>query len=312
MTRFLNSLTTRTLSLTLLAAVLTGCGGGSALRDDLSPATKRGGYYQDDGPAANIPADVANTPDAVPRWEPLNRGTARPYTVLGRSYTPMTQLAPYKGRGIATWYGKKFHGRKTATGEPYDMFAMSAAHTTLPLPSYARVTHLASGRQVVVRVNDRGPFHPGRIIDLSYAAAAKLGIVQQGSAEVEVELILPGEDGGTAYAEVAPPRRPAADAKSADPLGGLIDRIDERRAPPPPGFYVQLGAFAEQDNADAYIRHVSVELDGLNPPLKIYTLDEMHRVQSGPYASRAAAERARDRIRDVVGGEPALAYRAAP
>ena len=148
-----------------------------------------GGYYLDDGPGRLSPADVAAIPDAVPRAEPVLLRTARPYTVFGRTYTPMTVRAPYRERGTASWYGRRYHGKPTSSGEPYDMYAMTAAHPTLPIPSYVRVTRVADGRSVVVRVNDRGPFLQNRLIDLSYTAAAKLGFVEAGSAEVEVEAI---------------------------------------------------------------------------------------------------------------------------
>lgn len=152
-------------------------------------ATRGGGYYLDDGPGHLSPADVAAIPDAVPRAEPVLLRTSRPYTVFGRTYTPMTALAPWRERGIASWYGRRYHGKPTSSGEPYDMYAMSAAHPTLPIPSYVRVTRVGTGRSVVVRVNDRGPFLQNRVIDLSYTAAAKLGFVGAGSAEVEVEAI---------------------------------------------------------------------------------------------------------------------------
>jgi rare lipoprotein A len=173
------------LSLTL-AALLAGCGGGS------------GGYYKGDGPGGPPPVSLDKIADATPRAEPLNRGANAPYTALGRKYVPYTSLGAYRARGVATWYGRKFHGKKTASGERYDMYAMTAAHTTLPIPSYARVTNLANGKSVVVRINDRGPFHADRIIDLSYVAAYKLGYVNAGSAKVEVEAILPGKHAAAA------------------------------------------------------------------------------------------------------------------
>jgi rare lipoprotein A len=145
----------------------------------------------DDGPGGPLPADLDRIADARPRSEPLNTGANSPYTALGRKYVPFQSLTPYRQRGIATWYGRKFHGKPTSSGERYDMYAMTAAHTILPIPSYARVTNLSNGRSIVVRVNDRGPFHAERIIDLSYAAAYKLGFVNAGSARVEVEAILP-------------------------------------------------------------------------------------------------------------------------
>lgn len=157
------------------------------------PTNPRGGYYGDDGPPDTAPPGLELTPDAVPRPEPLRERANRPYAIFGRPYVPMTQHAPYRERGMASWYGRKFHGQSTSIGETYDMFGMSAAHPTLPLPSYVRVTNLRNGRSVVVRVNDRGPFLNNRLIDLSYTAALKLGYVQHGSTNVEVELILPQE-----------------------------------------------------------------------------------------------------------------------
>ena len=156
-----------------------------------APVTGSSRYYKDDGPGESPPADLDNVPDAVPRIEPLHRFANRPYTVLGRDYVPATTLKSYRERGVASWYGRKFHGQKTSIGETYDMYGMTAAHPTLPLPSYARVTNVATGKSVVVRVNDRGPFLHDRVIDLSYAAAHRIGIAQAGSGEVEVEAVVP-------------------------------------------------------------------------------------------------------------------------
>ena len=156
-------------------------------------APRKGGYYKDDGPPARAPANLDAIADAQPRLEPLHRYANRPYTVFGKDYRPLTSLQPFRQRGRASWYGKRFHGNKTSSGEVYDMYKMTAAHPTLPIPSYARVTNLANGRSVVVRINDRGPFHAGRIIDLSYAAAYRLGYIAAGSAQVEVEAIIPDE-----------------------------------------------------------------------------------------------------------------------
>ncbi len=167
----------------------------SASRQPAMPAagSGRGGYYQDDGPGDNPPANVLAIPDAEPKIEPVFPSTTRPYVVFGKTYTPLAANQPLKQRGIGSWYGKKFHGQKTASGERYDMYKMTAAHPTMPLPSYARVTNLSNGNQVIVRVNDRGPFHSSRIIDLSYTAAMKLGYVSKGSSELEVERLLPAE-----------------------------------------------------------------------------------------------------------------------
>jgi rare lipoprotein A len=157
---------------------------------------QRGGYYKDDGPGANPPANLASIPDAVPRSEPLHKYANRPYEVLGKKYVPLASVQPFTQRGVASWYGKKFHGQKTSSGETYDMYAMTAAHPILPIPSYARVKSVRTGKEVIVRINDRGPFHSGRVIDLSYAAAYRLGLIGAGSGEVEIEAIVPGSRAG--------------------------------------------------------------------------------------------------------------------
>ena len=164
------------------AALLAGCGS----------ASNKGGYYKDDGPGASPPSNLSALPDAAPKSEPLHRFANRPYEVFGKKYVPLATVQPFHQRGVASWYGKRFHGQKTASGEPYDMYAMTAAHPILPIPSYARVTSVRTGKQVIVRINDRGPFHSGRIIDLSYAAANRLGFIGTGSGEVDVEAIVPG------------------------------------------------------------------------------------------------------------------------
>lgn len=162
----------------VLAGMLTACG-----------TTQRGGYYQNDGPPDRAPSDLASVLDAVPRIEPFLARANRPYVALGRSYTPLTTDVAFRERGAASWYGRQFHGNRTASGEIYDMFAMTAAHPTLPIPSYVRVTGIRSRQSVIVRVNDRGPFKSDRIIDLSYAAASKLGFVAAGTGQVEIERI---------------------------------------------------------------------------------------------------------------------------
>jgi rare lipoprotein A len=188
------------------------------LRTDPAPPG-RGGYYLDDGPGDDPPADLTAIPDAVPRAEPLRAANARPYNAMGRDYVPRTSLAPYFARGTASWYGRRYHGKPTSSGEPYDMYAMTAAHPTLPIPSYLRVTALANGRTVVVRVNDRGPFHSDRLIDLSYTAAWKLGLVAGGSGRVEVVQLLPGDANWVAAVEAGK----AAPAVSRAPSGPGVD-----------------------------------------------------------------------------------------
>jgi rare lipoprotein A len=167
----------------LLLALVAGCSS--------TPEKRPGGYYKDDGPPDKS-VNIAAIPDAVPRSEPLHRWANRPYEALGRKYVPLTRVGVYTQRGTASWYGKRFHGNPTSSGEKYDMYKMTAAHPILPIPSYVRVTNVVNRRSVVVRVNDRGPFHAGRAIDLSYAAAYKLGYTAQGSAEVRIEQIVPG------------------------------------------------------------------------------------------------------------------------
>jgi rare lipoprotein A len=150
----------------------------------------KGGYYKDDGPHERPPANLERVADAVPRSEPLHKFANRPYEALGKRYVPMTSVQAFRQSGLASWYGKRYHGQKTSSGETYDMYAMTAAHPTLPIPSYVRVTNVANRKSVVVRINDRGPFKSERVIDLSYVAAYKLGFIQAGQARVEVEAIV--------------------------------------------------------------------------------------------------------------------------
>ncbi len=272
--------------------------GGSVPR--ASPSTR---YYKDDGPGDCAPANLDTIPDAVPRMEPLHRFANRPYTVLGRDYVPATTLRPYRERGIASWYGRKFHGEKTSTGETYDMYAMTAAHPTLPLPSYASVTNVATGKSVVVRVNDRGPFLHGRVIDLSYAAAERIGIAQKGSGEVEVEAILPAGDAdarGRRAAAAGRPRRPrrrSPGARRAPP---------EESAPVPVasvegGFVVQLGAFANFANAQNFVAHLANQIGPIGVEANVRQVNGLFRVFAGPYPTRDDATRTADRLRDALG-----------
>lgn len=183
-----------------------------------------------DGPPIAPPTNLAEVPDAEPRVESIRAaGPNKPYEIAGERYAPLTGDLPYAQRGLASWYGRKFHGRPTASGERYDMYAMTAAHPTLPLPSYARVRNPANGREVVVRVNDRGPFHGGRIIDLSYTAALKLGVLR-GVAPVEVERLTSEEIRTGSWRQglptqavaAAPAPATAATASSSSPSGSAI------------------------------------------------------------------------------------------
>jgi rare lipoprotein A len=275
-----------------------GC--GSARRDapavlPLSDTPSRGGYYKDDGPGENPPANLDAIPDAKPRLEPLHRFANRPYAVFGRDYVPATSLRAYKERGIASWYGRKFHNGKTAIGETYDMYAMTAAHPTLPLPSYARVTNVATGKSVIVRVNDRGPFHPGRVIDLSYAAAYRLGIAQKGSGEVDVESIVPG----TAQPVTVEAPLPPVAAVDSTPAAAVPIAQDSG------GFTVQLGAFSNFANAQNFVAHFANSLANQTgtPAVeaKVRQVEGLFRVFVGPYPTRDEARRAMEALRDTAG-----------
>lgn len=266
----------------IAVTIIAGCGGGPTRP---SASSKPGGYYLDDGPGANPPANFESAAEPVPKLEPLNRYTGRPYAVFGRTYTPYTQLTPYKMRGLASWYGKRYHGQKTSSGEVYDMYGLTAAHTLLPLPSYARVTNVSNGRSVVVRVNDRGPFHQDRLIDLSYAAAHRLGLIGQGSGMVEVEAIIPGTGDArtevTAAAEPAPVPSPLATGSG--------------------GIFVQLGAFSVAENAEAFLRKLRMDLPWLADSMQVYHVDGSYKVHAGPYKARDEAELAAERVRKELG-----------
>ena len=222
-----------TLLILAIAAAVAGCGTAptkTSQNEDtpVVPPYRGGGYYKDDGPGANPPANLAEIPDATPRWEPLHRFANDRYKVMGREYVPISADKGYKAKGLASWYGRKFHGKATSSGEPYDMYAMSAAHTTLPLPSYARVTNLDNGKSVVVRVNDRGPFHDGRIIDLSYTAAYKLDILK-GVTPVEVEAVLPDVAPTSFSAQAEETAVPAA-----NPAAAVAEPVEAARQSPAP------------------------------------------------------------------------------
>jgi peptidoglycan lytic transglycosylase len=305
----------RHLAAAALALALAACGTAPVSKAPPRP----GGYYLDDGPGANPPANIDGVPDALPRAEPINRGTARPYVVMGKSYTPMTALAPYKARGIASWYGRRYHGKLTSSGEPYDMYAMTAAHTTLPIPSYARVTNVKNGKSVVVRVNDRGPFVEGRIIDLSYTAAHRLGVLAGGAALVDVEIIIPG-GAGTAIASApsaAPPEARAEGVPAApmrEPVAVDPPPPVEPSVPPPAaqipvtadagGYYLQLGAFGSRDNAENFLTRMRAQVDWLAGSLHIFARDGLFRVHAGPYAGEVEARRDADRVTQSLGVRP--------
>jgi rare lipoprotein A len=258
------------LGVAVMTLALVGCGSNPPVQaKNPVPAqtAKRGGYYLDDGPEANPPPNLDAVPDAVPREEPLIPAANRTYVALGNTYTPLTEHRAYSEEGLASWYGRRFNGKKTSSGERYDMYAMTAAHPTLPIPSYARVTSLSTGKSVVVRINDRGPFHSDRIIDLSYTAAHKLGLLAHGSGRVRVESI-----------------DPAAQGKP--------DEVSEE------GLFLQVGAFEHIENAQKLLERVKRELGLDDTRVQVVLIGALHRVQIGPYASEGDARVDRDQVRE--------------
>jgi rare lipoprotein A len=298
-------------ALLLLAVMLAACGGQPA--KPLEDTTKRGavppaptiekkpavtlkrggGFYQDDGPLDALPVDPAAVPDAVPRQEPLHRFANRPYSVLGRDYVPLQAREPFRQQGVASWYGRKFHGQNTSSGEPYDMFGMTAAHPTLPIPSYVRVTRVNSGpdtgKSVVLRVNDRGPFLHERVIDLSYTAAWKLGFVNNGSGMVIVESVQPGDVAPvtTGVSPAEPPQLAAADNKPS-----VLNDIQEKS-----GHYLQLGAFGSRDNAESLRLKLARMLGNLGERLSVRSAGNLHRLQLGPWADASEARRVAEQLK---------------
>jgi rare lipoprotein A len=277
------------LALTLFVAL--------ALAACSSAPSRPGGYYKDDGPGARPPVNLDTIADAQPRREPLSRAANQPYVVFGKRYVPFTEVRPFTQRGTASWYGKRFHGQKTSSGERYDMYAMTAAHPRLPIPSYARVTNLANGRSVVVRINDRGPFHSDRVIDLSYAAAYKLGYIGSGSTRVEVDSIVPGRDGLVAAS--APQAAPAPEAA----------RAPAAASEEPKGVYLQLGAFSERDNAVRFRADLYRQLAWLSQQIHVLASGSLYKLHLGPYGSEAAASVIAARIQNELNLKPVFVVR---
>jgi rare lipoprotein A len=214
--------------------------------------------------------DVAGLPDAVPRAEPLSKyGNPDSYVVNGRRYHTLKSSDGFVERGIASWYGSKFHGRRTSSGEAYDMYKMTAAHPRLPLPTYVEVENVENGRRAVVKVNDRGPFHQNRVIDLSYAAAKKLGIAERGTGLVEIRAISAGE-------RISPEPEVRIAAKGSAPMR----------------FYLQVGAFGERRNAERMRDRVKSVVDRLTQVHPgIYDGATVYRVRIGPISDVDVADR---------------------
>ncbi|GMQ88728.1 MAG: septal ring lytic transglycosylase RlpA family protein [Gammaproteobacteria bacterium] len=275
------------LCMNALGALLVSCSSGQYTGSRYSQA-------QDSAPYQAM--DVSTVKDAVPRVEPKSRyGNPSSYVVLGKRYNTLASSKDYKERGVASWYGTKFHGHRTSSGEPYDMYGMSAAHKTLPLPTYARVSNLRNGRSVIVKINDRGPFHENRIIDLSYAAASRLGVLGKGTGLVEVEAIDP-----RTYTAGKPVRSvPASQPKIAHRTATTPNRAQ-------PSLYLQLGAFNNRGNAERLRTRLSTtELPG---ELRITETvsDEKHifRLRIGPLANVETADRLTRILTDQGIGSP--------
>ena len=273
--------------------------------DDTSRAqSDRYRQNSDNGPTAP-PIDVSKIPEPVPKIEPRSRyGNKDTYSVLGRTYRVLTDVRGYDEKGIASWYGNKFHGYMTSSFEPYDMYAFSAAHKTLPLPSYARVTNLDNGKSVIVRINDRGPFHENRIIDLSYAAAVKIGVWPKGTGVVEVRAIDPAHPGDLPRAgSAAVPQRGVAPV--IGPARAVAARSSAVAASAAPRIYLQLGAFGDRDNAQRTLLNAKrAGLDHVDIESVAVAGRTVHRVRVGPLTDVDAADALTARIERLGLGAP--------
>jgi peptidoglycan lytic transglycosylase len=274
--------------------LLAACGGVPEKQD-------RAAVEQDSAPEAK--PDVANIPDAVPKHEPLSKyGNPAHYDVFGVRYYTLTTNRGYSEKGTASWYGTKFHGRRTSSGEPYDMYAMTAAHKTLPLPSYVEVTNLDNGKKIIVRVNDRGPFHEDRLIDLSYSAATKLDIVAKGTGSVAIRAISPGEliTADVAQAPVEETTTPVIADEVQVSLENTTPEVKE-----PLNIYMQVGAFSSADSAEQFKTKLQQQIGDavlVTPFLKLGEI--LYRVRIGPLAGLEYGDALGIRLLDLgyVGG----------
>ena len=235
-----------------------------------SDVKNSGAYYLDDGPDENPPDNLDKIPDAQPKYEPLSKWASRPYVAFDKKYTPMTKIIPFEEEGYASWYGKRYHGKKTSIGETYDMYQMTGAHKTLPLPCYIKVTNLKNQRSVIIRVNDRGPFVDDRIVDLSYAAAQRLRIIEKGSELVKIEMINPS------LAE--------KNVEQTDKASSVDSSIKY--------FYIQAGAFSNENNASYLINRLSKIKFRNSLNIKTLSKDSLYLVTIGPYDTKKIAEQA--------------------
>jgi rare lipoprotein A len=268
----------------LLAVILASCSS--------DPGKSGGGFYGGDSAPIGT-RDFDSIPDAVPRAEPLSRTGNNPYTALGKRYVPLKSSEGFTQSGTASWYGTKFHGRRTSSGETYDMWAMTAAHPILPLPTYVQVTNLDTGKAIVVKVNDRGPFLHGRVIDLSYAAAHKLGIADQGTGRVRVVALDPDPGSYTATDN--------GEEQLFQPREGTVGASN-------PGVFLQTGAFSDPSNARsgrAKLRQLGYSVHPVNES-DLLSAGSPYRVQAGPYQDYESAETARRKLEQQLGQQVIL------
>jgi rare lipoprotein A len=283
----------------------------------LPPAKSgRGGYYKDDGPGANPPPGLLDLPDAVVRAEPYAKWANRPYSIFGQTYTPIVHDDPFVQRGVASWYGVKFHGQKTSSGELYDMYKMTAAHPTLPIPSYARITSVESGKSVVVRINDRGPFHASRVVDVSYTAALKLGLLGKGSHQVEIERLFPND-----ATRIATVRRAATSAAQSAPPEIVAMMLEDRvrsdsaavaevvtKLVPRGRFYVQLGSYGRVGTAEG-MRDRLIQAGVEVGKLEVVPAGALNRLLGGPFENRDDALEAARAVPASFGLKPIVVKR---
>jgi len=303
----------------LCIAMITACSSQPTVKEGTdtrasTPAGK-GGYYLDDGPGDNPPADIDSIPDAQLKTETPMIRPNQPYTALGKKYIPMTSYTPYFQQGTASWYGRRYHGKRTSSGEIYDMYGMTGAHPTLPIPSYVRVTNPLNKRSVIVRINDRGPFKHDRLIDLSYAAAYKLRITSRGSGPVEVEWIDTSPEAlrkmnvtPVATSASAAEITPAAYKETAAVAVAIAATAPTTVTTPAPlpannmepratSYYVQVGAFKNESNGDQLQKKIlGLELAGDAAVTNVYN-DGIYRVKLGPFATRKEADVSANKVR---------------
>ncbi len=242
-------------------------------------------YAQDHDSAPKEPKDIHEVQDAVPKHEPKSRyGNMDSYEVFGKRYYTKDSSEGYVAHGKASWYGTKFHGARTSSGEIYDMYEMTAAHTTLPLPTYARVTNTQNGKSVVVKINDRGPFHSERIIDLSYAAASRIGILNQGVGQVKVEAITPNQQSAPIPTLTAAQQKPVPDSQK---------------------YYLQLAAFGDKTYAEKMVKQLE---DLIEQPMQISQKDskDFYRVQVGPFQDETSAKAYESQLASIIAEKPVI------